>query len=129
MRPVDVPPLAADPHPKGGQCLTKETFARTVERTSGGTVMSKIPDIVPVSDFRQDAAAVLKRLRSSGGPLVVTQRGRAVAVMQSVEVFNKQLAALELLRSLARGEREIAGGEGHTLDEVMGDAAALLATE
>ncbi len=91
--------------------------------------MSKIPDIVPVSDFRQDAAAVLKRLRSSGGPLVVTQRGRAVAVMQSVEVFNKQLAALELLRSLARGEREIAGGEGHTLDEVMGDAAALLATE
>jgi prevent-host-death family protein len=88
--------------------------------------MSKIPDIVPVSDFRQDAAAVLKRLQSGSGPLVVTQRGRAVAVMQSVEAYEKRERERELLRLLAAGEREIAAGEGHSLASVMKEADALL---
>ncbi len=62
--------------------------------------MSKIPDIVPVSDFRQDTAAVLKRLQAGSGPLVVTQRGRAVAVMQSIEAYEKLENERELLRLL-----------------------------
>ena len=44
----------------------------------------KIPDIIPVTDLRQDAAAVLKKLQSAVGPLVVTQRGRAIADLQSI---------------------------------------------
>ena len=46
--------------------------------------MGKIPDIVPISDLRKDAAAVLKRVRSSREPVIITQRGRASAVMLSV---------------------------------------------
>ncbi len=88
--------------------------------------MSKIPVIVPVSDFRQDAAAVLKRLRSGAGPLVVTQRGRAVAVMQSIEAYEKLERERELLRLLAAGEREVAAGGGYTLAAVMKEADALL---
>ena len=45
--------------------------------------MPKIPSIVPVTDLRQDAAAVLKRLKSSSEPLVITQRGRAAAILLS----------------------------------------------
>lgn len=88
--------------------------------------MAKIPDMVPVSDFRQDVAAVLKKLQSGSGPLVVTQRGRAVAVMQSVDAYEKQERERELLRLLAAGEHEIAIGEGHTLAAVMKEADALL---
>ena len=88
--------------------------------------MGKIPDIVPVSDFRQDVAAVLKKLQESKGPVVVTQRGRAVAVLQNVEIYEKQERERELLRLLAAGEREIAAGEGYNLDSVMKDADALL---
>jgi len=89
--------------------------------------MSKIPDIVPISDFRKDAAAVLKRLQSAIGPLVVTQRGRAVAVMQSLEEYEKHEREREMLRLLAIGEREISEGKGHTLSSVMKEADALLA--
>jgi len=91
--------------------------------------MSKIPDIVPVSDFRQDAAAVLRRLQSGTGPLVVTQRGRAVAVMQSVDAYEKLERERELLRILAAGEREIAAGEGHTLASVLKEADAVLGND
>ena len=86
----------------------------------------KIPDIIPVTDLRQDAAAVLKRLKGSDGPLVVTQRGRAVAVIQSIDAYEKSEHELELLRLLATGEKEIVEGKGHTLNSIMREADALM---
>lgn len=86
----------------------------------------KIPDIIPVTDLRQDAAAVLKRLQDSAGPLVVTQRGRAIAVIQSIDAYEKSEHERELLHLLAVGEKEIAEGEGHTLSSVLKEAEALL---
>ena len=82
----------------------------------------KIPDIIPVTDLRQDTAAVLKKLQSAAGPLVVTQRGRAVAVLQSIDAYEKTQRERELLHLLATGEKEIAVGEGHTLASVLKEA-------
>lgn len=36
--------------------------------------MGKLLNIIPVSDLRQDTAKVLKRVRESGEPLIITQR-------------------------------------------------------
>jgi len=88
--------------------------------------MVKLPDIIPVTDLRQDAAAVLRKLKDSTGPLVVTQRGRAVAVMQNVDAYEQGERERDILRKLAAGERDIAAGRIHTLDEVMAEAKALL---
>jgi len=91
--------------------------------------MSKVPPMVPVTDLRQDAAAVLKRLQGLKQPLIITQRGRAAAVMLSVEAYEKSVQDLELLKLLAQGEREIKEGDGHTLNEVLKEADKLLAEE
>jgi prevent-host-death family protein len=91
--------------------------------------MGRLLDIIPVSDLRQDAAKVLKRIRDSKKPLVITQRGRAAAVMLSVEAFEQSERDRELLRLLARGEREIEAGEGYDLDSVLAEADALLSEE
>ncbi|MFQ5739248.1 MAG: type II toxin-antitoxin system Phd/YefM family antitoxin [Acidobacteriota bacterium] len=89
--------------------------------------MVKIPQIVPVSDLRQDAAAVLKRVRDSREPLIITQRGRAAAVLLSVDEYERENSERQLLRVLARGEQEIAAGEGFDLDIVLTEADSLLA--
>ena len=91
--------------------------------------MGRLLDIIPVSDLRQDAAKVLKRIRDSKKPLVITQRGRAAAVMLSVEAFEQSERDRELLRLLARGEREIEAGEGYDMDSVLAEADALLSEE
>jgi prevent-host-death family protein len=91
--------------------------------------MGKLLTIIPVSDLRQDAAKVLKRVRESGEPIVITQRGRAAAVMLSMEAFAQAERDMELLRLLAKGEREIDAGEGHDLDSVLAEADALLSEE
>ena len=89
--------------------------------------MPKMPGIIPVTDLRQDAAAALKRVRTSKQPLVITQRGRAAAVMLSVEEYERAEHERQILRLLARGDREIAAGEGYDLDEVLAEADRLLA--
>ena len=61
--------------------------------------MGKLPNIVPISDLRQDAAKVLKQVRESQEPLIITQRGRAAAVMLSVESFERSERDNELWRS------------------------------
>jgi len=89
--------------------------------------MARVPDIIPITDLRQDAAAALKRVQSSRQPVVITQRGRAAAVLLSLEAYQRSEHELQLLRLIARGEQEIAAGKGFDLDSVLAEADALLA--
>ena len=88
--------------------------------------MIRISNIVPITDLRQDATSIVKRVSTGGEPLVITQRGRATAVIISVEAYERCQRELELLRLLARGEQEIKAGKGYDLDAVLADADALL---
>ena len=69
--------------------------------------MSRLSNIIPVSDLRQSAAKLLKQLKESNEPFIITQRGRATAVMIGVDAYEKSENEKELLRLLAKGEREI----------------------
>jgi len=91
--------------------------------------MSAMPNIIPISDLRQDAAGVIKRAAAADEPVFITQRGRASAVLVSSTAYQRTQHELEILRVLARGEAEIAAGVGHELDDVMAEARALLERE
>ena len=91
--------------------------------------MGKLMNILPVSDLRQDAAKILKQLRDKKDPIIITQRGRAAAVMIGVEAYEKSEHDKELLRLLAKGDREIESGEGYELDTVLAEADLLLSKE
>jgi len=88
--------------------------------------MTKIPNIVPITDLRQDATSIMKRVTASKEPLVITQRGRAAAVMVSMETYEHSQHEIELLRLLARGEKEIEAGKGYDLDAVLAEADSML---
>jgi len=91
--------------------------------------MTKLANIIPVSDLRQDAAKILKKLNKDNEPLIITQRGRAAAVLIGVEAYEKFEHEKELLRLLAMGDREVELGEGYDLDAVLAEADSLLAKE
>ena len=91
--------------------------------------MGKLSNIIPVSDLRQNAAKLLKQLRNSKEPLIITQRGRATAVIISVDAYEKSEHEKEMLRLLAKGDREIETGQGYDLDTVLAEADAILSKE
>ena len=72
----------------------------------------------PVSDFRQDAAGVI-RLAASGGPVYVTQRGRKTAVLLSRLSFGRLRREHETLTRAAVGDLGVPLGEGLALDEIF----------
>ncbi len=89
--------------------------------------MQKIPRIIPISDLRQNASSIVKQLSSSNDPLFITQRGRAAAVMMSVQEYEYNQHELEILQLLARGEQEIEAGSGYDLESVLAEADEMLA--
>lgn len=95
----------------------------------GGAALSRVPKIIPISDLRQDASGVVKRLSSSRDPLFITQRGRATAVIVSMEEYEHTQHELEILRLLARGEKEIEADVGYDLETVIAEADEVLAEQ
>ena len=91
--------------------------------------MGKLMNILPVSDLRQDAAKILKELRDNEKPIIITQRGRAAAVMIGVEAYRKSEHDKEILRLLANGGKEIEKGEGFDLDTVLAEADLILSRD
>ena len=88
--------------------------------------MATIPKLIPISELRQDAAGVLKVLQGSEPPIVVTQRGRAAAILLSIDAYERSERERELLRLLAVGEKEISYGKGFSLDSVLKEADKIL---
>jgi prevent-host-death family protein len=88
--------------------------------------MPTVPKIIPISDLRQNASGVLKSVSSSREPVFITQRGRATAVMVSMEVYQNSQHEMDVLHLLARGEKEIEAGIGHELDDVLKEADRFL---
>jgi prevent-host-death family protein len=89
--------------------------------------MSKVPAIVPISDLREDAANILDRMKKSHEPVVITQRGRAAAVMVSVEEYERSAHERQILLLLVQGDKEVAAGKGYELEDVLKEADRLLA--
>ncbi len=88
--------------------------------------MPNAPKIIPISDLRQNASDVVKGVSSSREPVFITQRGRAAAVMVSMEVYQNSQHAMDILHLLAKGEKEIEAGIGHELEDVLKDADRFL---
>jgi PHD/YefM family antitoxin component YafN of YafNO toxin-antitoxin module len=50
-------------------------------------------------------------VRQTRQPLVITQNGKATAVLQDVETYQEQRQALLLVKFLARGDQELKQGK------------------
>ena len=69
-------------------------------------------DIRPLSDFRANAAALIKQLQTTRRPLVLTQRGHSAVVVLDVQEYERLLEEIELLRDVHAAEQELEAGGG-----------------
>ena len=82
-----------------------------------------------MTDLRETAADILKRIQGSDDPIIITQRGRAAAVLLSLEAYEKAQHEREMLWLLAQGETELRARKGHELEEVLEQADELLKSD
>ncbi|WP_409526014.1 type II toxin-antitoxin system Phd/YefM family antitoxin [Nitrincola sp. MINF-07-Sa-05] len=81
------------------------------------TQLRAVEDIRPLSDFRASVAAFVKQVNESRRPMVLTQRGRGVAVLVGAHEYQNMQERLELLEDLYTAEAQIEAGEGISHDQ------------
>ncbi len=80
--------------------------------------MKFLDAIEPVTVLKTRSAELIRKARESGQPVVITQNGKATAILQDVESYQSQRQALLLLKYLARGDRD------HREGKIVSDAEA-----
>jgi PHD/YefM family antitoxin component YafN of YafNO toxin-antitoxin module len=71
--------------------------------------MIALQDIRSLTDFQRNTKAHLRRLKSSGRPIVLTVNGRAELIVQDAAAFEDMLDAI---RGIQRGLDEMKAGKG-----------------
>jgi prevent-host-death family protein len=69
-------------------------------------------DIRPLSEFRAGVASFVKQIHEPRRPMVLTQRGRGVAVLVGVHEYERMQERLEILEELYKAEEQITTGDG-----------------
>ena len=81
---------------------------------------------VPLTALRRDPSAVVRSVARDGRPRIVTRRGEPVAALLDLSTLRRLGDELEVLRALALGEVESAGGRGYPLEDVLSECDLLL---
>lgn len=79
-------------------------------------------DIQPISELKRRASAIVDHATETGRPVILTKRGRGVAVLLSLEEFEELREAAgvaELNRALDAGLEDIENGRLVAHEEVM----------
>lgn len=69
-------------------------------------------DIQPLSEFRAGASTFIRQVNETHRPLLITQRGKGVAVLLDVAEYESMQERLEILEDIHLAESQIREGEG-----------------
>lgn len=75
-------------------------------------------DVVPLSDLKINPGKIVNRVKDSHRPILLTSRGRGVAVMQGLEEYENHEEERAFIKAIAQGIMEIKEGKEQTLTEV-----------
>ncbi len=75
-------------------------------------------ELVPVKEFRASLASWVERVQETGRPVVLTQRGKAAAVLVRPETLDEIEEEREVVRMVLQGLREAEADELVENDQV-----------
>ena len=68
-------------------------------------------DIKPISDLRAKGAEIITQVKTTKRPILITQRGRGVAVLLEVSEFEKQQEKIAFMEAIVKGMEAAEKGE------------------
>jgi len=74
-------------------------------------------DLVPLTDLKVNPGRVVKHVTEAHRPVLVTSRGRGVAVVQSVADYEKASEERDFMRAVVAGLADLEAGREVSLDE------------
>ncbi len=75
-------------------------------------------DIVPLSDLKVNPGKIVNRAQDTHRPILLTSRGRGVAVVQGLEEYENLEEERAFMKAITQGLVEIKEGKEQSLEDV-----------
>lgn len=75
-------------------------------------------DIIPLSDLKANPGKVIRHVAEAHRPVLLTSRGRGVAVVQDLRDYEKTEEECSFMRAVVKGMAELEQGHETSLAEV-----------
>jgi len=74
-------------------------------------------DVVPLSDLKVNPGKVVNHTKDTRRPVLITSRGRGVAVVQGLEEYERKAEELAFVKAISQGLMDAKEGKSVDLDE------------
>jgi prevent-host-death family protein len=78
-------------------------------------------DIHSLTTFKRNTSGLMKQMKKTGRPLVLTINGKAEAVLLDATAYQQVADHLDALASIRRGLGQARKGEGRLADDVLAE--------
>jgi len=75
-------------------------------------------DIIPISDLKVNPGKVVRQAKDTHRPILLTSRGRGIAVVQSLDDYEKKEEEKKFMKAVAQGLMDIKEGNEIDLDDL-----------
>jgi prevent-host-death family protein len=75
-------------------------------------------DVIPLADLKINPGKVVSQVKETHRPILLTSRGRGVAVVQDLEGYEKNREELAFVKAIAQGLMDIKQSNTMSLSEV-----------
>lgn len=76
-------------------------------------------DIHSLTTFKRNSSGLMKQMKKTGRPLVLTVKGKAEAVLVDAAAYQEVASQLDAVASIRRGLAQARRGAGRPADEVF----------
>jgi prevent-host-death family protein len=76
-------------------------------------------DIHSLTTFKRNSSGLMKQMKKTGRPLVLTVKGKAEAVLLDAAAYQEVASRLDSMTSIRRGLAQARKGIGRSADEVF----------
>ena len=75
-------------------------------------------DVIPLTDLKVNPGRVVNQVKETHRPVLLTSRGRGIAVVQGLEEYEKGREELAFVKAVAQGLMDIKQGNTMSIAEV-----------
>ncbi|EGG28962.1 prevent-host-death family protein [Aequoribacter fuscus] len=74
-------------------------------------------DVIPLSDLKVNPGKVVSRAQDTHRPILLTSRGRGIAVVQGLEDYERTAEELRFVKAVAQGLLDVREGNTVSLED------------
>jgi prevent-host-death family protein len=78
-------------------------------------------DLKPISYFKNNMAAVIRKLNEDQGTMIITQNGEAKAALIDIKAYEDLQETMAMLEMIAQGHKSIAANRYRPAEQVLNE--------